>query len=134
MTDSSTARANRSYVWQIIAFSAVYAVLVIALSLWRGRFDLPAPLLYLAASVPVLPIIGMIAAMMRLPAKSDEYVRDLMLRRYVIAIGITLAMSTLWGFWEMFANAPHVPMWLVFPMFCLNLGFACLLVPSARAE
>jgi putative oxidoreductase len=134
MTDNSTARANRSYVWQITIFSIVYAVLVIGLSLWPGRFALSGPLLYLVAALPVLPIIGMIAAMMRLPAQSDEYVRDLMLRRYVVAIGMTLAMCTLWGFWEMFAHAPHIPIWIVFPLFCLNFGFACLLIPSARAE
>jgi hypothetical protein len=40
------------------------------------------------------------------------------------ALGLVLAFSTVWGFLETLAGAPHLAMWWIFPIFCVAQGLA----------
>jgi hypothetical protein len=56
--------------------------------------------------------------------EQDEFQRMVVVRAMLWGIGLTLAITTVWGFIETFANAPHFPLYLVFPLFTSLFGLA----------
>jgi hypothetical protein len=107
---------------------ALYVALI-AFVTWASKFGgLAPPWSYLVGASPALPVGGVILAVMRFIDQSDEYVRAVTIRRFVLAAGMTLFVCTTWGFAESFADAPHVPMWVVFPAFWAFYGAAYIAV------
>ena len=64
-----------------------------------------------------LPVAGQVWATLRLMAQSDEFVRVIVAKCFVLASGATLTLWTAWGFGETYAAAPHIPAWLIYPFF-----------------
>lgn len=65
---------------------------------------------------------------LKLVESSDEYVRAFLVRRLGIAAAVSIALFSTWGFGETYANAPHLPGFMVFPLFwvCFSLSFPLL--------
>ena len=79
------------------------------------------------ALVPGIAIVAMIWAIGRLLVElDDEYLRLLEIRKFVVATGVMLALSSVWGLLELLANAPRVPVFYAFPVWCLGLGVGAL--------
>lgn len=51
----------------------------------------------------------------------DEYLRMLQVRGMLVATGFTLAITSVWGMVELFTTAPRLPVFFVFPIWCLGL-------------
>jgi hypothetical protein len=51
----------------------------------------------------------------------DEYQRMLQVRAILVATGVTLAATNLWGMIELFTTAPRLPVFFVFPIWCLGM-------------
>ena len=66
-------------------------------------------------------------------AARDEFVRGLTFKRGIAAAGITITAAVLWGLGEQFLDAPHVPMWLVYPVFWGTFGIVSPFIRSSRA-
>ena len=117
MTFDSTALANRRYRNQTMLWMGLYA-LVHAAAI-AGGFDriIGTPLGWLPAVVCGIAIAAQIAATIRLIRDSDEYQRALLAKRFVLAAGAAMALISVWGFAEGYANVPHAPAWLVYPLF-----------------
>ncbi len=82
-------------------------------------------LAWAVALAPALPVLFAIWAILAyLNEEDDEFQRGLQVRAFVLATGLMMALSTTWGFLEMFSLAPHVPLWAVFP------GWAVCLLPA----
>jgi len=60
---------------------------------------------------------------------SDEFVRALTAKRFVIAAGGAFAVAAAWGFAESYAGAAHAPAWLIYPLFW---GFFGAVTPFVR--
>lgn len=75
------------------------------------------------ALLPGLAVLGWLWAMARLLVElDDEYLRMLEVRKFLIATGVTLAICSTWGLVELFAPAvPRLPVFFVFPLWCLSL-------------
>jgi hypothetical protein len=58
----------------------------------------------------------------------DEFARSLMVQSMLWGLGVTLSVTTVWGFMENFAAAPHLDLYLVFPLFMIAFGLAQPLV------
>jgi hypothetical protein len=87
----------------------VYAALLV-LSIHVIREQSPQGLVVYALAIsPSLPIGGTIWQVLRYMDRSDEYVRAIVTRRFVLATGVTLFLCTAWGFLE--SNA-GLPMWI----------------------
>ncbi|ESQ76686.1 hypothetical protein [Asticcacaulis sp. AC402] len=82
-----------------------------------------APWLYVFAVMPSLPVGGMIWVMLRHIEDSDEYVRGQLVRRYLIATGLTLLLCSAYTFLENYADVKIFERLYVFAVFC-----ACLAV------
>lgn len=124
--------AHRRYVVRTFAFMAPYVVICIVAM--GGVFDevIGTPAGWVLAGVVSAPVIGQIWATLALMRESDEYVRAMIARQFIIATGIALAGATLWGFAETFAGAPHLPAWLVYPLFWAAFGCVAPFVRSTN--
>jgi hypothetical protein len=84
---------------------------------------------YALAVLPALPILAvMIVVGLYLAEEKDEFWRNYLQQVLLWAIGPTLAVTTVWGFLENFAKAPHLDLYLVFPIYCVFVGIATVLI------
>lgn len=90
------------------------------------------PAAWALAAAVTAPIIGQIWATLSLMRESDEFVRTVIAKRFILAAGLAMAVATFWGFGESFADAPHVPAWFIYPLFWAAFGLATPLVRSSR--
>ncbi len=75
---------------------------------------------YLVAVLPALPIIGaLVGTGAYLNEEKDEFQRNLLVQSLLGGIGVTLAATTVWGYLEDFARAPHLNLIWVYPLFWL---------------
>ncbi|MCC7267336.1 MAG: hypothetical protein IT546_08350 [Caulobacteraceae bacterium] len=123
--------AQRRYLVRTMAFMSAYVALNIAAIL--GAFDgLRRPGAWLFALAVAAPVAGQIWATLALMEESDEFVRALTARRFILASGLGMALFSAWGFAESYAAAPHAPGWLIFPLFWLAYGVVSPFVRSTR--
>ena len=64
--------------------------------------------------------------------ESDEFVRAMTAKQFIIATGVAMAIAVFWGFCETFANAPHLPAWLIYPLFWAAQGVVSPFIRSSR--
>lgn len=128
-TEAAGTPAGRRYSNRTLAFMAGYVAVNVAAIL--GAFDdLRAPGSYLLALAVVAPVVGQLWATLKLLEESDEFVRGLMGRRMILASGLAIAAASTWGFMESYADAPHLPAWLIYPLFW---GFFGVVTPFVRS-
>jgi hypothetical protein len=73
---------------------------------------------YLLAMLPALPIIAaLVATGAYLTEEKDEFQRNLFVQAILGGIALTLSMTTVWGYLEDFARAPHLRLAWVYPLF-----------------
>ena len=123
--------AHKRYVIRTLAFMAGYAAVNMAAIL--GAFDdakgLGAWALGLVVSAPVA---GQIWATLALMHDGDEFVRALTAKRFILASGAAMVLFSAWGFMESYAHAPHVPGWMIYPLFWAAFGVVSPFVRSTR--
>ena len=115
-----TARAIRSaawkrYNWRIIYLSLAYCALLLTAVYGFKHHLIVGAVAWIVAVLPAIPIIGLFAAMGRyLVEEQDEFVRMLMVRQMLWAMGFTLSCATIWGFLDNFGLVGHVDgYWIV---------------------
>lgn len=82
---------------------------------------------WLVALLPSGGALAMIGAMIRLlQEETDEYIRATLVRQWLFGGGTLLVVATVWGFFEQFQLAPHVPAWVAFPLFALGMPLAAV--------
>jgi hypothetical protein len=101
-------RATRRYLYRLPPTMAVY-VLFIFLTKWSFQHLHPTGVsVYLLAILPALPLIGSLAVVgLYIAEESDEFERSILVRSILWGLGGALAVSTIWGALEDFAQAPH---------------------------
>lgn len=114
---------------RFIKCSLMSAVLVVLLSLCAALAfrvgHLRGVLAYPVAALPALPILWVLVEMGRyLAAETDEFQRNLFIQTLLGGIGGTLAATTVWGYLEDFARAPHLDLIWVYPIFWLFVGIS----------
>ena len=120
--------ALRRYFRVHLILSVVYIALV-ALASWFIPDDAdPTPTVIAFALLPGLVVVGWIWNMGRLMVTmEDEYLRMLEVRKAMWATAITLAVSGGWGLIELFSTVPRLPVFFIFPIWCLGLAVGQLI-------
>jgi Kef-type K+ transport system membrane component KefB len=73
---------------------------------------------YVLAVLPALPIVGaLVGTGAYLNEEKDEFQRNLFVQALLGGIAGTLSLTTVWGFLEDFARAPHLRLVWVYPLF-----------------
>ena len=112
---------------RMILFSMVYMIAFFAATYAYKRLHVTGPGLWIAGLAPSVGVVGMIWAMARLIAEeTDEYLRFNLAKQALVATGLVLVISTVWGFLEQFGLLPHVPSWIMLPLFAVMLGVSNL--------
>lgn len=127
-----TTPAMRTYLVRTFASMGAYVCLnVVALVGVVERLATPgAVAIALGAAAMIAVQMWATLALMR---DSDEFLRGLMARRFIVAAGLAMSLFSAWGFCEAYAGAPHVPGFMVYPLFWACWGPASLLVRNTRA-
>ena len=126
---TSTTAAGRRYIARFIPAMLAYVV-VLSGALWAiSNLHPTGPLLWLLAIAPAFPVMALIAIMgLYLIEETDEFIRSVLVQSMLWGVGITLSACTAWGFLENVELVPHLPLYLVFPIFCGAMGLAQPLV------
>lgn len=123
--------AQRRYVIRTLAFMVPYVAINMAAI--RGAFDdRSTPGSYLLGLAVAAPIAGQLWATLALMRDADEFVRGLTAKRFIIASGVAMALFSAWGMVESYADAPHVPGWMIYPLFWACFGVFAPFVRTSR--
>ena len=125
--------AHRRYVIRTWAFMVPYVA--ICLSMFTGAFEpiLNSPAGWVLAAAVSAPVVGQIWATLSLIRESDEFVRALTAKQFIVAAGLAIAAAVFWGFGETFAGAPHIPAWLIYPLFWAFYGVTAPFIKATNA-
>lgn len=117
--------AQRRYNQRFMIASLAYVVIVIV-SIWLTKIaTYPLPVYVAIAVAPALPILAMIWIMARLLVEEqDEYLRARHVHHALVATGFALSVTTVWGFLDQFKIVPHVPPYLVLPLWAVGLAIS----------
>lgn len=75
---------------------------------------------YVVAILPTLPILWVLVELGRyLAVEKDEFQRNVLVQCVLGGTGGVLATTTIWGYLEDFANAPHLDLVYVYAIFWL---------------
>jgi len=119
--------ARRRYIGRMIPIAIAYMVAVFVAGSIIPNGAAPTPLTVVVALVPASAVVGFIWAMGRyLTDLTDEYVRLLEVRKALVATALTLALASGWGILELFTTVPRVPLFYVFPLWCIGLAVGSL--------
>ncbi|MFD0895492.1 hypothetical protein KBB96_19845 [Luteolibacter ambystomatis] len=127
----STISPARKYAIRTALFMSGYvAVNAAAIS---GAFDsMRPPATWVFALVVSAPVIGQIWALLAWMRDSDEFVRALSAKRFIVATGLAMAMASAWGLLELYAGAPHVSAAMVFPLFWAMFGLSAIFIRTSH--
>ena len=78
------------------------------------------------------PIAGQMWATLSLMNESDEFVRALTAKRFIVASGLAMALFAGWGFMESYGDAPHAPGWIVYILFWGLFGLVSPFIKNTR--
>lgn len=129
----STTPAHRRYVIRIMAFTIPYVAICVAM-MTTDAFDevMGKPAAWGLAAAVSAPVIGQIWAVLSLMRESDEFVRGVTAKQFIVASGLAMAVATFWGFGESFAGAPHIETWLIVPLFWGMYGVSAPFIRTSR--
>lgn len=113
-------------IWMVLYVAALFG----SITLIQSQAP-TGPLLYVLAVLPALPIGGTILTFLDYIERVDEYLRAILVRRFIIATGLTLFICTAWGFLENNAGAHQVSLYLVYPLFWGLFGATSLILRKA---
>lgn len=115
--------AAARYTRRMILIAAIYVAGIVLASLVIDRNAPLGPTTIALALVPGLALLAAIGAIGRFVAElSDEYLRMLEVRKLIVATGVTLAITSVWGLLELYsASLPRLPVFYVFPIWCGGL-------------
>ena len=115
--------ANRAYMRRFIPMMLAYVLVLFGVVWINQRYAPSGPTAVILAVLPALPMVGVVWALGRLLVEeSDEYLRSLTVRQFMIATGFMLCVTSIWGFLDAFGQVPHVPMYWAFIIWCVGLG------------
>ncbi|MDB5420178.1 MAG: hypothetical protein JWR59_125 [Brevundimonas sp.] len=123
---------QKRYVVRTLAFMGGYSLIMVAVIF--GAFDQiqHKPAAWLLALTVTAPICGQIWTTLAYMRESDEFMRAVMAKQFILSAGIAMALFTGWGFAESFANAPHAEGWLIYPLFWAVQGVTAPFLKSSH--
>lgn len=101
-------KAGRRYLFRLSSTMLVYLVFVF-IAQWTFHHLHPTGLIvYILAILPALPLVGSLAIVgLYIAEESDEFERSVLVQSMLWGFGVALAIGSVWGCLEDFANAPH---------------------------
>ena len=122
-------QAQRQFRNRAIPIMSAYFVLFGIVDWVFSRHSIHGVGAYFLAVAPALPLIAAIVILGRyIREETDEFKRAVFVEALLWAIGLTMVLTTAWGFIEMFVPGIHIPVLWVFPVFCVMAAASKLFV------
>ena len=120
-------KAQRRYLYRFIPTMGLYVILVFLVT-WLFRHHHPTPsglAAYVLAALPALPIIAVLVIVgIYIAEETDEFERSIFIQSQLWGIGGTLAITTFWGFLEVYLPVQHFPVYLTTVIYWVCVGIA----------
>lgn len=118
-------KAGLRYIYRLAPTMAIYIVFLLIMR-WSFHHLHPTGLVvYLLAILPALPLVGSLVIVgLYIAEESDEFERSIIIQSMLWGLGGALAVSTIWGSLEDFANAPHISIFYVYVVFWIFMGIS----------
>jgi len=118
-------KAGRRYLYRFAPTMLTYLVFLF-IAKWSFHHLHPTGLVvYLLAVLPALPLVGTLAIVgLYIAEESDEFERSIIVQSMLWGLGGALSVSTIWGFLEDFAQAPHISTFYVYLFFWIFMGLS----------
>jgi hypothetical protein len=118
-------KAARRYGYRLLPTMLVY-ILFVFIAQWTLHHLHPTGLIvYLLAILPALPLVGSIAIVgLYIAEESDEFERSILVQSTLWGLGVALAIGSIWGSLEDFANAPHRSAFYAYLFFWIVSGIS----------
>lgn len=115
--------AQRRYLLRFFPAMAAYMLVLFACIRAMRVYQPQGAALFLLSLLPALPLLVTIVVMgLYLVEEKDEFIRARLVTSMIGGIGVTLAVTTVWGFLENGGVVPHFPTFLAFPLWCGSFG------------
>ena len=122
---------NWRYVFGAIGAWALFLASVVGVAIGKNA-SWPLAALMVLAVVPAITVALQFRAAYRLISAQDEFVRALTVKRMVVAAGASITLATAWSVMEL-AGLPHLPAWLIYPLFWGVFGMVTPMIRDTRA-
>lgn len=126
----TTTSPMRAYGIGTAVSMGVYVIAVVLASSARNA-EASTAVMFGLALLPGLAIVGHVVVVLRLMSRADEFVRAVTAKRFIVAAALTFAAGTVWGFLELYADAPDAPLYLIYAAFW---GFYGAVTPFLRTS
>lgn len=114
--------AQRRYARRVTIAMAVYVVGLLGARYLIERGGVSEPLAFALALVPGLAVAGLFYAVgMLIVEQTDEFLRMLLVRQNLIAVGFALSLASIWGFLEAFDLVPHVAAFYIVVLWAVGM-------------
>lgn len=117
--------AIRRYLSRFIPTMVAYVVVLLFATWAIHRFHPTGALLDGLAVLPAVPIIGIIVVVgLYLTEEKDEFLRNLQIQSMLWGLGAIMALTTVWGFLQIFTPIHPFEPFMTFPLFWCFVGIA----------
>ena len=118
-------KAGRRYIYRL-AFTMALYILFTFIAQWSFHHLHPTGLIvYFLAVLPALPVVGSLAIVgLYISEESDEFEREILVQSMLWGFGVALAIGSVWGSLEDFANAPHRSAFYAYLFFWIGNGIS----------
>jgi hypothetical protein len=118
-------KAGRRYISRLLPTMLLYVVFLFFAEWMFHHVHPTGVVVYLLAVLPALPLVGSLAVVgLYIAEESDEFERSIIVQAMLWGLGGALSVSTIWGFLEDFANAPHISTFYVYLFFWIFMGIS----------
>jgi len=115
--------AQRRYLGRMMVVSVTYMAAIFLAGSLLPKGSPATPMSVAIALLPGLSVFGFIWAIGRYFSElTDEYLRLLEIRKALVATALALGVASSWGILEIYTDVQRLPVFWVFPIWCLGLG------------
>lgn len=99
-----------------------YVIAIFSVSFFLAGAEVPAFVKYALALLPTLFVWWFLWGAYRFYKETDEFERSRLISSMLAGVVAILIISSGWGFVEMLADGPHLPVFWILPIFFLASG------------
>lgn len=109
--------AHKRYLRTTIVSMLFYVICVFGVSFFLRLVEVATPIKYVLALMPSLFIWWFVWGAGRYFKECDEYERSRLTSGLLFGVAVLLIFTSGWGFLELLADAPALPVFYIFPLF-----------------
>jgi hypothetical protein len=118
-------KAQRRYLARFFPAMSLYVIFLFLVTWLFKQHHPTGPTAYILAALPALPVITVLGIVgLYLTEEKDEFERSIIVQSQLWGIGATLAITTFWGFLEVFLPVTHLPAYLTAVIYWTCVGIA----------